>query len=115
MEVLSRKTYIETGKSFPRIFMTAKQLSEYEGMTLSHYYHIFGEIKQEISDGRYPKTVMGGNPMSVNFYAYRDYITNRRELRDKKLRKRVKPFDPAEVARLCPIVREVIVMGDEDD
>ena len=33
MEVLSRKTYVETGKSIPRIYMTAKQLSEYEGMT----------------------------------------------------------------------------------
>ena len=31
------------------------------------------------------------------------------------MRKIVKPFDPAEVARLCPIVREVIIMGDEDD
>ena len=30
------------------------------------------------------------------------------------MRKRVKPFDPAEVARLCPIVREVIVMEDEE-
>ena len=30
MEVLSRKTYVETGKSLPRIYMTAKQLSEYD-------------------------------------------------------------------------------------
>ena len=27
------------------------------------------------------------------------------------MRKIVKPFDPAEVAKICPIVREVIVMG----
>lgn len=53
--------------------------------------------------------------MSVNYYAYRDYITNRKALRDRNARKRVKPFDPAEVARLCPIVRGVIVMEDEDD
>ena len=32
--------------------------------------------------------------------------------RDEKI---VKPFDPAEVARLCPIVKEVIVMEDGDD
>ena len=57
----------------------------------------------------------GGSPVSVNYYAYRDYITNRKALRDRNARKRVKPFDPAEVARLCPIVREVIVMEDEDD
>lgn len=115
MEVLSRKTYIETGKSVPRIFMTAKQLSEYEGMTLSHYYHIFGEMAEEVKTGRYPEVVLGGSPVSVNYYAYRDYITNRKALRDRNMRKRVKPFDPAEVSRLCPIVREVIVMGDEDD
>lgn len=36
-------------------------------------------------------------------------------MNEKVINKRVKPFDPAEVARLCPIVREVIVMGDEDD
>ena len=33
MEILSHQTYIETGKSIPRLFMTAKQLSEYEGLT----------------------------------------------------------------------------------
>lgn len=105
-------TFVDVGKSIPKLFMTAKQLSEYEGMTVGHYYHIFGEMKEEISSGRYPKTAMGGNPISVSYYAYRDYITNRKALRDRNARKRVKPFDPAEVARLCPIVREVVVMGE---
>ena len=31
------------------------------------------------------------------------------------MRKIAKPFDPAEVAKICPIVREVIVMEAEDD
>lgn len=40
---------------------------------------------------------------------------HRKAPRDRNARKIVKPFDPAEVAKICPIVREVIVMGDEDD
>ena len=56
MEVLSRKTYVETGKSLPRIYMTAKQLSEYEGMTPSHYRAVFQEIEEQIRAGRYPRT-----------------------------------------------------------
>lgn len=115
MKELSRTEFVDGGRSVPKLFMTAKQLSEYEGMTVGHYYHIFGEMAEEIKTGRYPDVVLGGSPVSVNYYAYRDYITNRKALRDRNMRKRVKPFDPAEVARLCPIVREVIVMGDEDD
>ena len=51
MEALSRRTYVETGKSFPRLFMTAEQLSEYEGMTGSHYRQIFNEIEEQIIGG----------------------------------------------------------------
>lgn len=114
MEALSRRTYVETGKSFPRLFMTAEQLSEYEGMTGSHYRQIFNEIEEQISGGRYPRAALSdGKPRSVNYYVYRDYIANRKRLKNKNLRKMVKPFNPAEIATLCPLVREVIVMGEE--
>ena len=111
MEVMSRKTYVETGKGFTKLYMTANQLSEYEGMSGSYYRGIFREIENQIEEGRYPKTAIGGDPRSVNYYVYRDYVTNRRALRDRNLNKTVKPFDPGEVARLCPLVREVVVMG----
>lgn len=111
MEVMSRKTYIETGKSFPKLFMTAEQLSGYEGMSASHYRGVFKEIEKQIEEGRYPKTAIGGNPRSVNYYVYRDYMANRRRLRDRNLKKTVKPFNPAEIAAMCPLVREVVVMG----
>ena len=63
MEVLSRKTYVETGKSFPKLFMTAKQLSEYEGHKENYYRTIFREIDEQIKDGRYSETAMGdGDP-----------------------------------------------------
>lgn len=113
MEVLSRKTYVETGKSFPKLFMTAKQLSEYEGHKENYYRTIFREIDKQIEDGRYSETAMGdGDPRSVNYYVYRDYITNRRKLKDKNLRKHVKPFNPAEIAVICPLVREVVVVSE---
>lgn len=113
MEVLSRKIYIETGKSFPRLFMTAKQLSEYEGHKENYYRTIFREIDGQIKEGRYFKTAMGnGDPRSVNYYVYRDYITNRRQLKDRNLRKYVKPFNPAEIAAICPLVREVVIVSD---
>lgn len=114
MEVLSRKTYIETGKSIPRLFMTAKQLFEYEGMTAAHYRQVFCEIEEQIRNGRYPLLSMSGDkPRSVNYYVYRDYITNRRRLKDRNLKKMVKPFNPAEIASICPMVREVLVVADD--
>lgn len=113
MEVLSRQTYVETGKSFPKLFMTAKQLSEYEGHKENYYRIIFREIDSQIKDGRYSETAMGdGDPRSVNYYVYRDYITNRRKLKDKNLKKHVKPFNPAEIAVICPLVREVVVVSE---
>lgn len=113
MEIMSRKTYVETGKSYPRLFMTAKQLSEYEGHKENYYRTIFREIDDQIKDGRYSATSMGdGDPRSVNYYVYRDYITNRRKLKDKNLRKHVKPFNPAEIAVICPLVREVVVVSE---
>lgn len=114
MEVLSRKTYVETGKSFPRLFMTAEQLADYEGMTGSHYRRVFNEIQEQIEAGRYPKTALSDSmPRSVNYYVYRDYLANRRRLHDRNLKKLVKPFNPAEIAALCPLVREVVVVTDD--
>lgn len=94
--------------------MTAKQLSEYEGMTASHYRSIFQEIEEQIRGGRYTKTAMSDTrPQSVNYYVYRDYLSNRRRLKNRNLKKTVSPFNPAEIAQICPIIREVIVMGEE--
>ena len=113
MEIMSRKIYVETGKSYPRLFMTAKQLSEYEGHKENYYRTIFREIDDQIKDGRYSETAMGdGDPRSVNYYVYRDYITNRRKLKDRNLKKHVKSFNPAEIAAICPLVREVVVVSE---
>ena len=113
MQVLSRQTYMDTGQSIPRLFMTAQQLSEYEGMTPARYRQIFREISSLIDAGRYPKTAISDSkPYSVNYYVYRDYMANRSKLRNRNLRKTAKPFNPAEIAAICPMVREVVVMGE---
>lgn len=113
MQVLSRRTYMDTGQSIPRLFMTAQQLSKYEGMTPARYQQIFREISAWIDNGRYPETAMSDSkPHSVNYYVYRDYMANRSKLRNRNLRKTVKPFNPAEIAAICPMVREVVVMGE---
>ena len=104
---------MDTGQSVPRLFMTAQQLSEYEGMTPARYRQIFREISTWINDGRYPETSMSDSkPQSINYYVYRDYMANRSKLRNRNLRKTVKPFNPAEIAAICPMVREVVVMGE---
>ena len=53
--------------------------------------------------------------MIMEFISKKTVAPKNHDLVFHGMRKIVKPFDPAEVARLCPIVREVIVMGDEDD
>lgn len=40
------RTYIESGRSIPKLYMTAKQLSEYEEMSESYYRKIFTEISE---------------------------------------------------------------------
>lgn len=114
MEALSRSYYIETGKSVPKLYMTARQLAEYEGKTPGHYRAIINEIADQINLGRYSPVALGeSEPRSVNYYVYRDYMAYRKRLKDRNMRKYVKPFNPAEIAAICPIVKEVIVMGEE--
>lgn len=116
MEILSRQTYIETGKSIPRLFMTAKQLSEYEGLTEGYYRKIFSEVSEQIVSGRYPEAALTDSaPRSINYYVYRDYMTNRKRLKDRTLKKYVPDFNPGEIARICPMLREVIVMEEGND
>ena len=109
------KTIIETGKSIPKLFMTAKQLSEYEGLTEGYYRKIFSEVSEQIVSGRYPEAALTDSaPRSINYYVYRDYMTNRKRLKDRALRKYVEDFDPAEIARICPILKEIIVLQEAE-
>lgn len=115
MEILSHQTYIETGKSIPRLFMTAKQLSEYEGLTEGYYRKIFSEVSEQIVSGRYPEAALTDSaPRSINYYVYRDYMANRKRLRDRALRKYVEDFNPQEVARICPILKEIIILQEDE-
>lgn len=110
MGVKSRMTVVENGKSFPKLYMTAKQLSEYEGKSPDTYRSIIHEIEYQIRIGRYPRSAIGnGKPMDVNYYVYRDYMANREMLMNKNAKKLVPAFNPSEIAMICPLVKEVIV------
>lgn len=114
MEVLSRTRYVSTGKSVPKMYMSARQLAEYEELTPASVTRYIKEIQTETASGRYPKmAVLDSQPRKVNFFVYVDYMANRKRLRDKNLRKFAEPFNPAEIAQICPIVQEVIIATEE--
>ncbi len=51
MEVLSRKIYADTGNSIPKLYMTPKQLCEFEGRSESFFRKIFTELSEQIKLG----------------------------------------------------------------
>lgn len=106
------KTFVEYG-SLPRLYMTAVQLAEYEGKSATRCREIIHEIEKEVQRGRYPATAVGTAPLQVNYFVYRDYATYKSRLANKTLRKNVPPFDAGEIARICPVIKQVIVMNEE--
>lgn len=114
MEEIARKRFIATGKSIPKIYMSARQIAEYEEVKTATISLRIKEIQEQVKAGRYPKTaIMDTMPVKVNFYAYYDYMCNRKRLRDKHLKKFVEPFNPGEIAYICPIVQETIMVTEE--
>lgn len=114
MEALSKTRYIVTGKSVPKIYMSPRQLAAYEEVSPASISLRIKEIKEQIKAGRYPKAaVMDSTPVKVNFYVYFDYMNHRKRLRDRRLAKLVEPFNPSEIAFLCPIVQEVITVSED--
>ena len=60
-------------------------------------------IEQEIERGRYNPYVIAndGGSVLINIYAFIDYITYRKRLEDKNMRKYVPEFKPKQVAENC--------------
>ena len=110
---MKKKTYVEYG-SLPRLYMTAVQLAEYEGKSATRCREIIHEIEKEVQNGRYPATAVGSAPLQVNYFVYRDYATYKSRLANKILRKNVPPFDAAEIAKICPVIKQVIILDDNN-
>ena len=99
---------VDIGCSVPRLFMTVRQLAKFEQRSELTIRNVIGEIKEQIMEGRYPKTAVGEYPLSVNYYVYRDYVTYRKRLKEKNLKSQVPKFNAREIAAICPIIRESI-------
>lgn len=86
-------TNIDIVKGSPT-YMTTRQLRDYFDMGRTSMFTRIVELKEEIREGRYPKQILieDGHFTWVNFYAFADYLANRKFLLNKNLRKTVEPF-----------------------
>ena len=90
------------------IYMTVAQIAELEGKTPARIRQPIAEIREEVAKGRYPKESIGEAPIDINYYVYRDYRTYRARLRNRQARKSVPPFNPAEIAKICPVITRMV-------
>lgn len=105
-----RKYIVEAGASYPRLYMTVGQLADYEGRARTTIYEIIEEIEEQVRAGRYPKISVADDPKAVSIYVWMDYKIHRAELKSGMAKKHIASFNPAEIAYLCPLVREIVVM-----
>lgn len=107
-------TYLETGESAPKLFMSTKEISKYEGKSETFVRKVFREIETFLGE-RYPACLMGQDkPRTVSYYVYRDYISHRDQLQNRNTRKYVEPYNPMEIAKSCPMLIKVITIDKED-
>ena len=80
-------------------YLSLDSLAEEMGLNKQTIRNRVNEIRAEIGK-RYKSLAVidDGNIVLVNRFVFIDYMTNRRKLRDKNLRKHVEPFNAAEVA-----------------
>lgn len=80
-------------------YLSLDSLAEEMGLNKQTIRNRVNEIRAEIGK-RYKSLAIidDGNIVLINRFVFIDYMTNRRKLRDKNLRKYVEPFNAAEVA-----------------
>lgn len=83
-----------------RIMMTTAQLAESFGISKQTVTSRISEIEEEIKRGRYGQhsVVHDVGYVAANPMVFADYITYRKRLRSKNLRKNVPAYDPFETA-----------------
>ena len=95
-------------------YLTPKQLTEVLGCSDRHIRSMINGIREQIQKGRYNRyAILDSGDIRVNIYAYYDYEKYRRLLNDKNACKVVPPFNPLELAALCPVVERVIAVDVE--
>lgn len=94
-------------------YLTFKQVSEETGKCIRVVQKRVKGIREQIELGRYSPYVLPEGEQLVNWYAYIDFLTYRKRLEDKNLRKTVPAFDPAEIERLSGFKTRVIDLGED--
>ena len=95
-------------------YLTPRQLTEILGCSDRHARTIINGVREQITKGRYNRyAILDSGDIRVNIYAYYDYEKYRRLLNDKNACKVVPPFNPLELAALCPVVERVIAVDVE--
>lgn len=95
-------------------YLTPRQLTEILSCSDRHARTIINGVREQITKGRYNRyAILDSGDIRVNIYAYYDYEKYRRLLNDKNASKVVPPFNPLEIAALCPVVERVIAVDVE--
>lgn len=82
-----------------RIYASKGDLADMLGISKGTVQNRLEEIKSEKRYTMKDRAVIeDGNIVRINLLVFLDYMTNRRWLMDKNLRKRVPPYNPEEVA-----------------
>lgn len=100
----------------PHAYMLDKNLAEQIFLDKpSMFYKKIDGIREQIKKGRYPQLVLvDERRILVNLYAYYDYSIYRSRLEDRHLAKTVDPFEPEEINKLFPAVKEMIVIPESE-
>lgn len=91
-------------------YLTFKQVAEETGRTVRTVQNRVNGIREEIAKGRYSPCVLPEGEGIVNWYAYIDYLTYRKRLEDKNLRKTVPEFNPSEIEMLSGFKTKIITL-----
>lgn len=81
-----------------RPYMNRAEIIKYLSISRPTLNRFIRGVESEIPV-RYPPEVIAGR--WINIYAVLDYMANEDKLKDKFLRKGVREFDPATLAKLC--------------
>lgn len=82
---------------------TYEQLKEEYPICRATFSKYIAELREEIRAGRYdPCILIDESPIRVSPLAFIDYAAHRKSLLDKRMRKYVPPFNPAEVKNNYP-------------
>ena len=85
-----------------KLYKSEQQLAKEWDVSIRTVRTRVAEIKAEIKNGRYGEYAIsedGPKIVLVHYPTWVDYMTHRQKLKQKNLRKTVKPFDACKVAR----------------